>query len=69
MINFFRLNLPERYPQYMEDSAVTKIFAADTTPILAIFTSKSAAILENSGGNRPIIILSKAASAINTKMV
>ena len=49
--------------------AVTNILAPEMMPNLPIPICKSVAIDLNSGGNSPIMIWSKAASAIKTNIV
>ena len=69
MISLLRWNFPDRKPQKTEETAVTKILTAEMIPNLSTPTFKSCAIYWNSGGNNPIMILSNAASAINTNIV
>ncbi len=44
IISLFRLNLPDKYPQYTEETAVTKILIPEIIPNLPIPTCKSSAI-------------------------
>lgn len=69
IISLFLLYFPAIYPQKTDEIHVTKIFTAKTIPNKDIGIPKSLAIEEKSGGNKPKIILSKAAKATKTNIV